>query len=128
MKIQYYTTVLLKGNYKIYGWGMVYNTGNGKTTYYPKGNFSIPFTVFGGDINYVGDYRGQLVGNARNTDGIDVPTGAYFVVSNRYNQDYNVISNKFPNLKLDKVLNSMPDFTANNSVYSRMFLKGINIP
>lgn len=124
----YYNAVLLPdGEYKIYGWGMEYNSGSGTKTYFPMGNFGLPFTVAGGRINYLGDYLGTLT-PGRNMLGMRIPSGGYFIVSNRFDQDYEIIVNKWPGLDLIKVLNAMPDFGENKPMRSLMFLKGINIP
>ena len=127
IKVHYRAIMLPSGDYKIYGWGMTYNYGSGQKTFFPMGNFGLPFTVFGGRINYLGDYLGTT-SLGRNVFGIKIPSGGYFIVSNRFEEDYEAIINKWPNLDLNGILNSMPDFSENKPIRSLMFLKGINIP
>ncbi|WP_159466911.1 hypothetical protein [Dyadobacter sp. 3J3] len=127
MRIYYGAKLLPKGEYKIYGWGMIFNGATATSTYTSRANFSIPFTIFEGDINYLGDYFGIF---RRITDqgGLKVPTEAYFIVSNRYMEDRELIRNKFSSLNLNHVVDGMPDFAGNNTAYSGLFLKGINVP
>ncbi|GLU54584.1 hypothetical protein [Dyadobacter frigoris] len=127
MKIYYGAKVLPKGEYKIYGFGKIFNDGTVESGYSSRGNFAIPFTVFGGDVNYVGDYFGVFK-RVTNGGGLKVPTEAYFIVSNRYQEDKEIIREKFTGLDLNHVVDAMPDFTGNNSSYSGMYLKGINVP
>jgi len=127
VKIYYFAAMLPKGNYKIYGWDLVLNHYRGATTFSPRGNFSLPFTVAGGSINYLGDYLGTAVIGK----GINVllgPKGGYYIVSNRYEEDFKAIAEKWPSLDLTGILNTMPDFSENKPIRSLMFLKGINIP
>lgn len=125
-KVYYFAVKLPIGDYKIYGWGMVTSYGYGGTTIQPRGNFGLPFTVFGGSISYLGDYLGSA--GKGSFIGLEVPKGGYFIVSNRYEEDYKAISEKWPSLDLTGVLNAMPDFSENKPTRSLMFLKGINIP
>lgn len=124
LKTGYEAIVLPKGNYRLYNWTI----SSGQTKFFPKGNFSLPFTVFGGDINYIGDYQGVVYNSLRKGPGHWPSTEVYFVVSNRYSQDAGVVASKFPDVDLSKVVNSMPDFVQNNTRFSLMYLKGINIP
>lgn len=127
VSVHYNAVTLPAGEYKIFGWSMVYLTGNGTKTFFPMGNFSIPFTVAENSVNYLGDYLGVPT-MGRNIIGLKIPVGGYFIASERYEKDYQVISSRFPKLDLKGTVNAMPDFTKNNSRYSRIFLKGINIP
>jgi len=126
VKVYYQAAMLPSGDYKIYGWGMTYNNGSG-ITYFPMGNFDLPFTVSGGRINYLGDYLG-ITSKGRNAIGMKVPSGGYFIVSNRFEKDHPAIVEKWPGLDLNSVLNAMPDFSENKPSRSLMLLKGINIP
>ncbi len=127
MKIFYGVKVLPKGEYKIYSWGIDFNDGTRKKPYISKANIAFPFTVFAGDVNYLGDYFG-VYKRITNGGGLKVPTEAYFIVSNRYLEDKEIISKKFPGLNLNKTVDAMPDFTGNNTAHSGFYLKGINVP
>lgn len=127
MKIYYGTKVLPKGAYKIYGWGIDFNDGTRKKPYISKANVAFPFTVFAGDVNYLGDYFG-IYRRITNGGGLKVPTEAYFIVSNRYLEDKDTISKRFPGLNLNKTVDAMPDFAGNNTAHSGFYLKGINVP
>lgn len=126
-KIYYNAVLLPSGEYKIYGWGMEFNSGTGITTFFPMGNFSLPFAVTGGRVNYLGDYLGTSKGG-RDILGMKRPTGGYFIVSSRFTEDFETIIRKWPNLDLNKTLNAVPDFGGNKPLRSLMYLKGINIP
>ena len=125
-KVHYFAVILPKGNYKIYGWGLV-TSGFGGSTITPGGNFSLPFTVSGGSINYLGDYLGTAV-LGKGINVLLAPKRGYFIVSNRYEEDYKAIADKWPSLDLTGTLNAMPDFSRNKPMHSLTFLKGINIP
>jgi hypothetical protein len=124
LKISYEAVILPKGNYRLYNWEI----SSGQTKFFPKGNFSLPFTVFGGDVNYIGDYQGVINSGRRGGPGYWPSTEVYYLVSNRYNQDAVIVASKYPDVDFRKVLNSMPDFGQSNTKFSLMFLKGINIP
>lgn len=124
VKMVYKAVVLPQGDYHIYNWEINY----GQTKFFPKGNFSIPFTVHGGDINYIGDYMAVLMDDAGKSPKFMSPTDVHFVVSNQFKRDADIVKSKFADLDLNHVLNSMPDFSGNNTKYSLMYLKGINIP
>ncbi len=127
VSVHYNAITLPAGEYKIYAWGLEYPMVNGTRTFFPKGNFSIMFTVSANRINYIGDYLAiPVVG--RDLLGIKQPTGGYFVVSNRFEKDYQTITSHFSKLDFKGVIDAMPDFSANNTRYSLMYLKGINIP
>ena len=81
-RVYYHAVMLPSGDYKIYGWGMEYNYGSGEKTFFPMGNFGLPFTVFGGSINYLGDYLGTTT-LGKSIIGLKVANGGYFIVSNR---------------------------------------------
>lgn len=125
-KVHYFATKLPRGHYKIFGWGLVSN-GIGGSTITPRGNFNLPFTVSGGSINYLGDYLGSAV-YGKGINVLKGPQGGYFIVSNRYEEDYKAIAEKWPSLDLTGILNAMPDFSENKPMRSLMYLKGINIP
>jgi hypothetical protein len=127
MKVYYFTKVLPQGDYKIFGWGVTYNFGYGTKTYTSRVNISIPFTVQGDEINYLGDYFG-VIKKILDGGGLKVPIKAYFIVSNRFKQDINLINKRLPNLNLEESLEAIPDFAANNTAYSGFYLKGINVP
>lgn len=105
--------------------GLLFAMYAGETAYFPKGNFSIPFTVTGGRVNYFGDYfavtrKGKIF--------LGEPGSGRFIVSNRYQQDYDLIKERFPALINIRVMDAMPDFVRNNTAYTGMYLKGINTP
>ena len=126
-KVHYYATLLPSGAYEISGWGLLLNSNIGTRNLFLGGNFRFPFTVSGGQINYLGDYLGVAIRN-RDMIGLKNVTGGYFVASNRLEQDYEVIEHKWPDLHLSKVLNALPDFSENKAKRSLVFLKGIDIP
>jgi hypothetical protein len=123
LKTYYYAIRVPAGEYRFYGWTM---SGAG-TTYFPKGNFTIPFLVTGASVNYIGDYL-AVTKRSPKFLGMSTPEGGFFVVSNRYESHYELIQNKFPDLKNWRVLDALPNFIESNSKYSGMFLKGINTP
>jgi hypothetical protein len=127
MEIHYGAQTLPKGDYKIYGWEIVYNYGGGKQTYFPKANISVPFTIYGGDVNYIGDYFAgtrKITGNGE----LKISMDFNFTVSNRYREDSKIIGNKYPALNLNKVVDAIPDFAGHNTANSGFYLKGINVP
>lgn len=119
----YYAIRVPAGEYRIYGWKM----SIGGTTYFPKSNISIPFTVTGATVNYMGDYL-AVTKSSRKFLGMTSPQGGLFVVSNQYEPHYALIQDKFPALKSWRVVDAMPDFIGSNTKYSGMLLKGINTP
>lgn len=123
LKTYYYAIRVPAGEYRFYGWTM----SGGGTTYFPKGNFTIPFTVAGASVNYIGDYF-AVTKKSPKFLGMSTAEGGLFVVSNRYESHYKLIQDKFPALKSWRVLDAMPDFLESNSKYSGMLLKGINTP
>lgn len=123
LKTYYYAIRVPAGEYRIYGWNM----SIGNTTYFPKSNISIPFTVAGATVNYIGDYLAVTKGGPK-FFGMSAPEGGLFVVSNQYEPHYELIQDKFPALKSWRVLDAMPDFIGSNTKYSGMLLKGINTP
>ncbi len=123
LKTYYYAIRIPAGEYRIYGWTM----SIGNTTYFPKSNISIPFTVTGGAVNYMGDYLAVTKSSPKFL-GMASPQGGLFVVSNQYEPHYALIQDKFPALKSWRVIDAMPDFIGSNTKYSGMLLKGINTP
>lgn len=123
LKTYYYAIRVPAGKYRIYGWNM----SIGGTTYFPKSNISIPFTVTGATVNYIGDYLAVTKSSPKFL-GMASPQGGLFVVSNQYEPHYALIQDKFPALKSWRILDAMPDFIGNNTKYSGMVFKGINTP
>jgi hypothetical protein len=115
------------GKYRIYGWAMSSGDGKSERIYFPKGNFSIPFTIYGGRVNYLGDYMGVSIIDPR-FPKFRIASKGYFVVSDQFEADYETLIVKFPKLDLNKVLLCIPDFARYNKNYSGMYLKGIQIP
>jgi hypothetical protein len=67
-------------------------------------DFSIPFTVTSGEAVYLGDFRG--IATTRRSAlslGAPLPTGVYFVVSNREQRDFPIARRKAPYLADIKV-------------------------
>lgn len=120
----YGAVILPEGDYTLYNWKM----SSGSNSYFPKGNFSIPFTIFGGDVNYIGDYLLKNIDVNRTAKGVWPYRETFFIVSNGYAEDFDIVKDKFPNLDLNKVLDAVPDFSRNNSKFSLMYLKGVQIP
>lgn len=123
----YRAIVLPAGEYRIYGWTMTSVQGRSEQKYFPKGNFSIPFTIRGGQINYLGDYRG-VTNNALKNSLFGRSSNSYFIVSNHFQENLNDMKAKFPNLEIEEALRNIPDFATYNNIYSGMYLKGVQIP
>ncbi|KAA0991681.1 hypothetical protein [Dyadobacter aurulentus] len=126
-QISYSAILLPKGSYRVIGWEMSYQDLYVKKVYFSRGNFSIPFTIHAGRVNYLGDYLAAVTYDTKIL-GARVQTGVYYVVSDRFEEDFGAISKKFPQLDINKVLQCIPDFAGYNKSYSGMYLKGVNIP
>jgi hypothetical protein len=74
----------------------------------PDDEFSIPFTISPGVATYLGDFRGVSTSSRSAWSlGAPLPTGAYFVVSNRADRDLPIARRKAP--KLDQVNRAVPN-------------------
>src|ERR1700722_4299905 len=97
---------LAPGDYEFYGISAAMY-GALQWRWQPDDEFSIPFTIFPGVATYLGDFRG--VSTSRRSAlslGAPLPTGAYFVVSNRADRDLPIARRKAP--KLDQVNPAVP--------------------
>jgi hypothetical protein len=106
---------LAPGEYEIYGISAAMY-GTLQWRWQPKDEFSIPFTISAGVATYLGDFRG--VGTSERSAwslGAPLPTGAYFVVSNRADRDLPIARRKAP--KLDQVNPAVPTEAVINSRY-----------
>jgi len=123
----YRALVLPAGEYRIYGWTMTSGHGSSEYKYSPKGNFSIPFSIHGGQINYLGDYFG-VTNFAFKFPFLKQSSNGYYIVSNQFQESLYAMKTKFPKLEIDKALIEIPDFATQNKDYSGMYLKGVQIP
>jgi hypothetical protein len=106
---------LAPGDYEIYGISAAMY-GALQWRWQPNDEFSIPFTISPGVATYLGDFRG--VGTSERSAwslGAPLPTGAYFVVSNRADRDLPIARRKAP--KLDQVNPAVPTEAVINSRY-----------
>ena len=129
IRIYYEAYKLPAGEYIMRGWDM-HNDGNSGRPLLgrgPSSQFHIPFTVFAGKVNYIGDYLAIVTQN-KNLSGSQIGYGGYFVVSRRLQKDLPIVEKRFPKLNLVGTLNCVPDFTAYNKKYTGIFVKGINTP
>lgn len=122
----YRAMVLPAGEYRIYGWTMTAVQGRGEQKYFPKGNFSIPFTIRGGQINYLGDYLG-VTNYAFKFPFNTQSSNKYYIVSDQFQESLNNMKIKFPKLEMEKAVVEIPDFASHNKIYSGMYLKGVQI-
>jgi hypothetical protein len=98
---------LAPGEYEFYGISAAMH-GALQWRWQPEDEFSIPFTISPGVATYLGDFRG--VSTSRRSAwslGAPLPTGAYFVVSNRADRDLPIAKRKAP--KLDQVNPAVPN-------------------
>jgi hypothetical protein len=106
---------LAPGEYEIYGISAAMY-GTLQWRWQPKDEFSIPFTISPGVATYLGDFRG--VGTSERSAwslGAPLPTGAYFVVSNRADRDVPIARRKAPTF--DQVNPAVPTEAVINSRY-----------
>lgn len=117
------------GEYIMRGWRMNYADVYGRLPFGsgPSTQFHIPFTVFAGKVNYLGDYLAVVTQN-KNLSGSQTGFGGYFIVSHRFNTDILAIKQKFHRLELSETLNCVPNFTSYNKKYTGIMVKGINVP
>jgi hypothetical protein len=81
-----------------------------------KDEFSVPFTISPGVGTYLGDFRGIATTHRSVLSlGSPLPTGAYFVVSNREDRDFPIALRKVP--ALTQIHAAIPDVIVVNSRY-----------
>jgi hypothetical protein len=85
------------GDYELYNVLFFVNRAQfGSTTFTAKGNFSIPFKVVEGTATYLGEFLTYPV-TGKSIFGGRVPSGGYFVVSNKLDRDFSILARKgFP--------------------------------
>jgi hypothetical protein len=80
------TASLPAGDYEIFNFEIFSNNAQIQTHYSSKAPFSIPFTVLEAKTTYIGSYQANgLFG--KNTFGMTMPAGAFFVVKNESVRD-----------------------------------------
>jgi hypothetical protein len=122
LDVYYSSTELPEGNYRIVAWMIEFPNKK----YFSKGNFSIPFSVKGGQVNYFGDYF--AINQKTEVLGVRNPGSNILIVSNRFKNDYPFIREKFPKLVLENTADAVPDFGGSNTIFSGMLMKGIHVP
>ncbi|QRR03785.1 hypothetical protein [Dyadobacter sandarakinus] len=120
--VHYNTLDLPEGDYKIFGWKIE----SGNVTSFTIANFSLPFTIVAGKVNYFGDYFVN-VKEVKNWSPIPKKQTT-LIASDRFRIDYDQIKNRFPTLDISNTVSAIPDFQEGNSVYSGIFFKGIGAP
>ena len=106
---------LAPGDYEFFGISAAMH-GTLQWRWQPDDEFSIPFSIAPGVATYLGDFKG--VSTSRRSAwslGAPLPTGAYFVVSNRLDRDLPIAKRKAP--KLDQVNPAVPNGAVISSPY-----------
>ena len=87
--------VLPKGEYEFYNFDLFTNLGIIQNNYGAKHDFSIPFTITPGQINYVGEIKFSA-------------DSSLFVISNQKDRDLPLFKEKFPNLDWNELVIAVP--------------------
>lgn len=101
---------LKPGRYEIYNTDTFYNTGFVQNNYFLKDEVSIPFTIYPGEVTYLGHFQANKI-MGKNVFGVSIPAGAFFVVSDREEHDIAIAESKQPSIAGKAVSNS---FVASN--------------
>jgi hypothetical protein len=112
VKANLFKLTLPAGEYELYSVSFYYNNGTSESTFTPKAEFSIPFTVEKGKVTYLGSLTARGIWG-RNFLRMPVPAGGYFVVEDRRTRDLPLIQSRLsgpatPQVKLLEPAQGIP--------------------
>jgi hypothetical protein len=98
-----FVRLLEAGEYSFNGFSVSHHTSRGTATISPRHDFSVPFQVEAGKVNYIGEFkRVSLEGK-----GDEAPLPGW-AISDRMERDREVIAREYPDIPLDELINAVP--------------------
>lgn len=115
-----FTMKLPAGTYEIYSFGLFQSGGFGGW-YGSMREFSVPFTIEGGKITYVGEYIIRRVpgGNVEGLNAIGASTGAYLEFDDQQARDLAIARQKWPDFAAASVVSGTPDLSQRHPIVVR---------
>jgi hypothetical protein len=111
---QFFEITIPAGQYEFFDLWMVAASAFGSTEYRPKEQFSIPFKVEAGTVNYLGEFRAYpTVG--RNIFGMLLPAGGYFVVRDQEARDTQLLIKRRGGVPVESIRKIVLDLETNGT-------------
>jgi len=95
------------GEYTFYNFRLYQSNGYFHQNWTSIEPFDIPFTVKPNRVNYVGEIKLSPF-TGKNLFGMRVHAGGLWLVSNQSSRDFDIMMQKYPEIRLDKVNNIVP--------------------
>lgn len=117
---------LAPGEYEINNVDIFFNNGYVQKNFYLPEDISIPFTVAPGEVTYLGNFQANKV-TGENVLGMTLPAGAFFVVTDREEDDIRIAEQKHPDIEGKVVQNefsgeqyeSLPNFRLTSAALAK---------
>lgn len=111
-----FALLLPPGRYELYNYSLfMMDPAGGDTTYFAKHDFSVPFAVQAGEIQYIGEFRNKPVTYIRSFIGIEAEllAGGSWDIYDNSGRDLGRMETRFPGLDWSKakvkLLNPRPE-------------------